>query len=106
MERCETLCDAGCCGLEAFDLSPIHTASFLIRYGQVSLGELEALHAQVDALAAEAARLTAEGGQTIIRGMMPISAEAFATLSATLRSGMARALRLIEDEERGGQPAG
>ncbi len=28
--RCETFCVAGCCGLEAFDLHPIHLASGLL----------------------------------------------------------------------------
>lgn len=28
--RCETLCVAGCCGLEAFDFHPVHLASGLL----------------------------------------------------------------------------
>ncbi len=31
IKACETICVAGCCGLSAFDFSPIHMASYLIR---------------------------------------------------------------------------
>jgi Family of unknown function (DUF6331) len=30
VKRCETLCVAACCGIEAYDFSPIHIASFVI----------------------------------------------------------------------------
>jgi hypothetical protein len=30
IRRCETICDHGCCGIDAFDFSPIHIAAFLL----------------------------------------------------------------------------
>ncbi|MBL8854524.1 MAG: hypothetical protein JNK57_11205 [Planctomycetaceae bacterium] len=32
VRRCETVCDAACCGLEAFDFHPIHMASALLGF--------------------------------------------------------------------------
>lgn len=32
IKHCETLCEAACCGVDAFDFSSIHFASFLTRY--------------------------------------------------------------------------
>ena len=37
VEYCEKSCVAGCCGLDAFDFSPIHIASYLCAYtGRIS----------------------------------------------------------------------
>lgn len=37
--RCETLCVAACCGLDAFDFHPIHLASGLLCWQDVSRSE-------------------------------------------------------------------
>ena len=49
--RCQTLCVAECCGIDAYDFSPIHIASFLLMYrGAVDAAEVSLLRDQLAAL--------------------------------------------------------
>ncbi len=49
MKACETICVAGCCGLCAFDFSPIHIASYLIRdTGRVQDADVRDIRAAID----------------------------------------------------------
>ena len=46
--RCETVCVPACCGIDAYDFSPIHIASFLTMYsGSLEVSELEKLTKQL-----------------------------------------------------------
>lgn len=48
LSACETICVTECCGLDAFDFSPIHMASYLIRStGQVAEQDVQELRAAV-----------------------------------------------------------
>lgn len=70
VKNCETLCDAACCGRDAFDFSPIHIASFLLRpSGCVEDDQVAKIRLQLDALAADGRRLTAEGLSTTVPAM-------------------------------------
>lgn len=35
VDRCEKVCDARCCGIDAYDFSPLHVASFLTHSGRI-----------------------------------------------------------------------
>jgi hypothetical protein len=51
--RCQTLCVAECCGIDAYDLVPIHIASFLLMYrGTVDAAEVSLLRSQLTSLKA------------------------------------------------------
>src|SRR5262249_19742602 len=53
VDRCQTICVAECCGIDAFDFSPIHIASFLILYlGGSDAREVSKLREQLAALKA------------------------------------------------------
>lgn len=46
VRRCETVCEAACCGLEAFDFHPIHAASAILVSGDRDQNETLALAEQ------------------------------------------------------------
>lgn len=49
--RCESLCSPSCCGLDAYDFSPLHIASFLIMHREgVDANEILEISEQLDAL--------------------------------------------------------
>lgn len=53
IRKCESICVKGCCGIDAYDFSPIHIASFLIMYtGAPEEKVLRDLKSQLEALAA------------------------------------------------------
>jgi hypothetical protein len=64
VKACEKLCVAECCGIDAFDFSPLHMASHLSAHtGAISEADLEAIEKEIDALAASAnQRLPDENG--------------------------------------------
>ncbi len=52
--RCQTLCIAECCGLDAYDFSPVQVASYLTMHkGAPDAYEIERIRAQLEALKAE-----------------------------------------------------
>ena len=49
--RCQTMCVAECCGVDAYDFSPVHIASYITMYrGQPDASEIRTLRGQIDAL--------------------------------------------------------
>lgn len=51
--RCQTLCVAECCGIDAYDFNPVHIASFLLMYrGAVDAAEVSLLRTQLMVLKA------------------------------------------------------
>ena len=51
VDRCQTICVPDCCGIDAYDFSPIHVASFLIMWrGDVDQSELSKLRQQLCSL--------------------------------------------------------
>lgn len=62
LERCMTLCVAECCGIDAYDIHPIHVASYLLLYtGAPDLRDVERVRAQLDALQANYGSAGASG---------------------------------------------
>ncbi len=51
IKNCATICEPECCGIDAFDFSPFHIASYLLRYnGQIDQDELEKIKNQLSFL--------------------------------------------------------
>ena len=51
VSRCQTVCVAECCGIDAYDFSPVHIASYLIMWeGKPSKLNLVKLRTQLEAL--------------------------------------------------------
>lgn len=102
INHCETLCEAACCGVDAFDFSPIHIASFLIKFtGQIESEDVNKILSQLQNLDLEAERLTSDGGTTCIEAMNQIlSGPALFTLSTTIKGSLARAVLLVADVQR------
>ena len=51
VSRCQTVCVAECCGIDAFDFSPVHIASYLLMWtGKVDQAVLTKLRGQLAAL--------------------------------------------------------
>lgn len=102
IKNCETLCEAACCGRDAFDFSPIHIASFLIRYsGKINSTDLDRIRVQLHELDKEADRLSAEGGRTAIEAMNQyFTAQELSALSAAIHDGFAKASLLVEMVEK------
>jgi hypothetical protein len=65
--RCQTICVAECCGIDAYDFSPIHIASSLLMWeGKPNPERVAKLRSQLDALRANYGRAAAiSSGVTI-----------------------------------------
>ena len=51
ISRCQTICVAECCGIDAYDFSPVHIASYLLMWeGKPNESNLIKLRAQLEAL--------------------------------------------------------
>jgi hypothetical protein len=51
VDACQKACVAECCGLEAFDFSPVHVASYLSAFsGRISLDETASLIGELGSL--------------------------------------------------------
>lgn len=51
INHCQTICVSECCGIDAYDFSPIHVASFLILWrGDIDPTELSKLREQIHSL--------------------------------------------------------
>lgn len=103
IKHCETLCEAACCGLDAFDFSPIHIASFLIRYtGRIESGDVDKVLSQLQKLDTEAERLEREGGTISIEAMNQIfNGPMLSTLSTTIRDSLVKATLLAATVRQG-----
>jgi hypothetical protein len=55
IRHCETVCDAGCCGMDAYNFAPLHIASYLFadsyRTSDIKLAEWETELSKAEALA-------------------------------------------------------
>jgi hypothetical protein len=91
IKNCETLCEADCCGRNAFDFSPIHMASFLLRYGgEIKASQIAEIQSQLQTLEAESVTLRNEGGTTVIHEMNQVfTGQELAELIAEIAKGLA-----------------
>jgi hypothetical protein len=61
VKYCETLCEAECCGVDAFDFSPVHIASYLCRYtGAISATDIVEIEGRISELEACALNLPSD----------------------------------------------
>jgi hypothetical protein len=53
VNRCQTICVSECCGIDAYDFSPIHIASYLLMWeGRPNSTEITRIRNQLEALKA------------------------------------------------------
>ena len=58
LDACQRNCVADCCGIDAYDFSPLYVAAYLSAFtGVVSDDDIRTIEEQLDALASEAAQL-------------------------------------------------
>ena len=99
--RCETLCAAECCGLDAYDFSPVHIASYLTLWsGTVDRSEVQTLRVQIGALRANYGISGPSGrGATFEEMNQKFSAVEIEELATELLVNIDVALSLIEESE-------
>lgn len=101
IDRCQTICVAECCGVDAYDFSPIQIASYLTMYAgkpddsmvQTLRGQLEALRANYGVAGAS------DRGATIEEMNQVFSAEQIQELASELLANLDVALSLIQKSE-------
>jgi hypothetical protein len=100
VKYCEKSCVAECCGRDAFDLSPLHIASYLSAYtGQITEHDIGEWEQQVDQFEESVAGLTpnAEGLVCSIKGMNQFfRRDDLEALLAELRNSIRVAPRIVE----------
>lgn len=101
IKRCESLCSAKCCGLDAYDFSPLHMASFLIMYnGDIEQSEIRLLTDQIDRLSENYGKSGAICQGVAIEGVdRTFSAEDIDSMVNELKSNLKLALQYVRDSE-------
>jgi Family of unknown function (DUF6331) len=106
--RCMTLCVAECCGIDAYDLHPVHIASFLIMYqGATDAREVEELRSQLATLKTNYGSTGAsQRGATFEELNQKFSGEEVDALVDLIESNLEVALQLLSHigETRGIDP--
>lgn len=99
--RCQTICVAECCGVDAYDFSPVQIASYLTMYrGKPDESEVQTLRDQIAALRANYGVVGASGrGATFEEMNQGFSAEQVEGLANELLANLDVALSLIETSE-------
>ena len=97
--RCMTMCEAACCGIDAYDIHPIHVASYLLMYrGAPDTKEVERIREQLDSLKANYGSAGASGhGATfedMNQGFSGVELDGFVD---SVRSALDDALSLLAD---------
>ncbi len=95
---CEKNCVSECCGIEAFELSPFHIASYLLQYtAQVDAGEVEQLKSQLSALKHSP---PGDDGRVLIKQMnQSFSVEDLEALAHRISAALDRACELVAAED-------
>lgn len=104
IDACETMCVAECCGIHAYDFSPLHIASHLSTWtGRISEKDVTELEKEINCLSATAARLAPDKDGFIcsIAAMnQHFSKNELESLAQTLRQHLALARRVFEYSEK------
>ncbi len=96
IERCQTVCVPECCGVQAYDFSPIHIASYLIMWkGAPDENEVEKLLSQLATLKIRARR----NGLTIDEMNQIFTADKINELVEEITTNMGVALDLIKQTD-------
>ena len=100
LDACQKACIPECCGVEAYDFSPLHIASYLSAFtGAVSDDDIRLIEHQLDTLAFEAAGREPDddGYVCSIKGMNQyFTRESLNSLIAQLKDAVRLAPRVIE----------
>lgn len=101
LNRCQTICVAECCGIHAYDFSPIHVASYLLMFrGLVDPSEVKQLRVQLAALKANYGTKGASArGVTLDEMNQDFTAEEIDSLVNEIETNLEVALKLVEDSE-------
>ncbi|MCE9605177.1 MAG: DUF6331 family protein [Planctomycetia bacterium] len=99
--RCQTICVAECCGVDAYDFSPIQIASYLTMYrGAPDDSDVQTLRGQIDALRANYGVAGASSQGVSLEEMnQGFSGEQIEGLASELLANLDVALSLIEKSE-------
>lgn len=100
---CEKNCVAGCCGIDAFDFSPLHIASHLSAFtGAISASDVDSVRSELAALLERAAALEpdSDGLACTVAGMNQcFTMEALQRLGDEIALGLELAPRVLEFSE-------
>lgn len=99
--RCQAICEAECCGIDAFDFSPIQIASYLTMYrGHPDASEIAVLRDQIQVLRAEHGLSAARESGTVVDDLnQMLTAERIEALADELLANLEVALRIIKQSE-------
>lgn len=99
--RCQTICVAECCGVDAYDFSPVQIASYLTMCrGKPDASEVRTLRGQIDALRANYGLAGASRHGATFEGMnQRFTADQIERLTDELLANLEVALSLIEKSE-------
>ncbi|MEP2890937.1 DUF6331 family protein [Tateyamaria sp.] len=100
IQNCATLCEPDCCGIDAYDFSPFHIASFLLRYtGCIDQVELEDIRNQLAVMEVNYGTAGAiQEGCTLIEMNWICSGHDISNLIRNIESALNRACELIAKE--------
>jgi pyruvate/oxaloacetate carboxyltransferase len=94
--RCQTICESECCGIDAYDFSPIQIASYLTMYtGGVEEPEIEKIKTQLN----ELSKVTKEKSITIEDMNQIFSPSDLNSLIDEINQNLTVAINLIELSE-------
>ena len=100
IDACMKLCDSGCCGIDAYDFSPLHIASHLSAYtGVVSDSDINEINREIANLvdSVKDNPANAVGFVCLIEGMNQyFTKEALDDFAAKLRKNMRLAPKVLE----------
>lgn len=101
---CQKVCVAECCGVEAFDFSPLHVASFLSAFiGRVDDDEAAVLQRELDTLLEQVSNLRPDENGLVcsIAAMNQcFTSEAFRDAVRKLKRSIAAAPEMVELSDR------
>ena len=102
VSRCQTMCVAECCGIDAYDFSPVHIASYLLMWqGKVDQSSLAKLRGQLGALKANYGSSGASAqGVTLDEMNHSFTGPQIDRLVDEIKANLDLALRICEDSEK------
>lgn len=105
IKYCEKPCVAECCGVNAFDFSPVHITSFMSTHsGSICEQELATWNTLIDELESNFLALQSEGTDGLICVITSMNQffteEAIRALNSELRTSVAASLEIMELSDR------
>jgi hypothetical protein len=100
--RCQTICVAECCGVDAYDFSPVQIASYLtMSRGTTDQKEVAILEEQLTTLKTNYGSRRASGGGVVVEEMnQSFTAEAVDSLAEEITANLKVAVELAAESER------